>query len=402
MGDKSSSSSNPPTQSLHPVYTVTNIQHKVRILDGTKVSYPSWVKLFMLHATGYDVVHHIDGTPAPDKADVEYPAWKKIDAVVLQWVYGTLSDDLLVRVLEDTSTAYEAWERVKKLFLNNKGSRAHALQHELTNLTLSAMPDLDSYCQRIRELADQLAAVDCPLTNTQRILHLVRGLPREYDTTAAILNQSLPPWETAVDQLQAEARRIAARETNPSYPLVATVSSKPNRNSPNRNQKQPSPPDTRPSNYRESQHNTRRNNNRDHPSSRNQPTRSGRPNNHNQSNPSQRPHSPHMMPYTPYWAPHPQQPYPYWAPPPCPYPSQPWQQPWDYRFPSRSGSRNSNSQQPSAQAHLTETDPMEPTQLADAVGAFSLEHGEQGDDDQWHMDTGFQGWHDPEPSQQYQ
>ncbi|XP_021995239.1 uncharacterized protein LOC110892381 [Helianthus annuus] len=202
---------------------VTNIQNKVRVLDGVKVSYPSWVKLFTLHAEGYDVVDHIDGTQALAKDAADFASWKKIDAVVLQWIYRTLSDDLLVRVLEDKSTAYEAWERVKNLFLNNKGSRSAALQHELTNLTLSAMPDLDSYCQRIRELADQLGAVDCLLTNTQRILYLVRGLPREYDTTTSILNQSLLPWETAIDQLQAEARRIAARENIAPTPLVAAA-----------------------------------------------------------------------------------------------------------------------------------------------------------------------------------
>ncbi|KAI3693811.1 hypothetical protein L1987_76763 [Smallanthus sonchifolius] len=397
MSDNSTSSTPPTTQSLHPVYTVTNIQHKVRVLDGVKVSYPSWVKLFMLHATGYDVVHHIDGTPAPDKDDADYSSWKKIDAVVLQWIYDTLSDELLVRVLEDTSTAYEAWERVKKLFLNNKGSRAHALQHELTNLTLSAMPDLDSYCQRIRELADQLAAVDCPLTNTQRILHLVRGLPREYDTTAAILNQSLPPWETAVDQLQSEARRIAAREHTPSTPLVAAaISSQPGREPSHRNS---TPPPT--NNYRNPQSYTRRYNNSHDHQPRRDSNRTSRNNNRNPSQYSPRPYSPQPMPYTPYWAPHPQQAYPFWAPPPCPYPTQPWPQNWDSRPKTRS-SRNSGPTQPqSAQAHLTETDPLEPTQLADAVQAFTLEHGEQGDD-QWHFDTGFQGWHDPEPPQQYQ
>ncbi|KAD6795699.1 hypothetical protein E3N88_06595 [Mikania micrantha] len=46
--------------SLHPVHTVTSIKHKVRVLDGVKVSYSSWVKLFQLHARGYDVLHHID------------------------------------------------------------------------------------------------------------------------------------------------------------------------------------------------------------------------------------------------------------------------------------------------------------------------------------------------------
>ncbi|XP_076928415.1 uncharacterized protein LOC143592364 [Bidens hawaiensis] len=242
MGDKTpQNSADPKSQSLHPVYTVTNIQNKVRVLDGIEVSYPTWVKLFMLHATGYNVVDHIDGSPAPEKNTPEYGSWKKIDAVVLQWIYSTFSNDLLVRVLEDQSTAYEAWIRVKTLFLNNKGPRAMALQHELTNITLASMPNLEAYCQKIRELSDQLAAVDCPLSNTQRILHLVNGLPREYDTTASILNQNLPPWEQAVEQLQAEARRIAAREARNPTPVISAVTSQPERNRPYIKQRQQPP-----------------------------------------------------------------------------------------------------------------------------------------------------------------
>lgn len=78
---------------LHPIYTVSNIQHKVRILDGSKVTYSAWVKLFQLHARGYRVVHHIDGTPPPAKTDQTYAHWAKINAHVLQWIYGTVSDD---------------------------------------------------------------------------------------------------------------------------------------------------------------------------------------------------------------------------------------------------------------------------------------------------------------------
>lgn len=223
MGDETNQTEKPvtPSQNLHPVYMVTNIQHKVRVLDDVKVTYPSWVKLFMLHVTGYDVVDHIDGTPAPAKTAPNYHSWKKIDAVVLQWIYGMLTDDLLIRVLEDPSTASEAWQRVKNLFLNNKGSRAAALQHELTNLTLSAMPNLEAYYQRIRELSDQLDPVDCPVNNIQRVLYLVRGLPREYDAVASLLNQYLPSWEDAYNRLQSEAQRVAAQEnTSPLHLLL--------------------------------------------------------------------------------------------------------------------------------------------------------------------------------------
>ncbi|XP_074315643.1 uncharacterized protein LOC141651848 [Silene latifolia] len=134
----------PQTPKLHPVYSVTNIQHNVRVLDGVKVSYSSWVKIFKLHARGYKVLHHIDGTRKPAETDATYEEWCEIDSHVLQWIYGTLNDDLLSRVLEDESTAYEAWIRVKNIFTNNKGARAAALEAEFSSLKLESMPSLEA------------------------------------------------------------------------------------------------------------------------------------------------------------------------------------------------------------------------------------------------------------------
>ncbi|XP_074284086.1 uncharacterized protein LOC141608642 [Silene latifolia] len=115
---------------LHPVFTVTNIQNKIRVLDGTKVTYASWVRLFKLHARGYKVLSHIDGTPSPANTDASYDSWCEVDAHVLQWIYGTPSDELLPRVLEDESTARAAWSRVENIFNNNKGACAAALENE--------------------------------------------------------------------------------------------------------------------------------------------------------------------------------------------------------------------------------------------------------------------------------
>ncbi|KAI3525466.1 hypothetical protein L1887_04283 [Cichorium endivia] len=201
---------NPPKPSLHPVYSVTNIQNKVRTLDGTNVTYSSWVKLFKLHAHGYKVLAHIDGTAPPAKTTVYYEQWAEIDAIVLQWIYGTLSDDLLVRVLEPESSAFEAWEKIKHIFLNNKGSRAATLEHEFTNLTLRSMQSLDEYRQRLKDLADQLNDVDNPVNEQRLVLQLVCGLPSEYDTAAAYINQTLPGWDTARIMLQLEQNRQQA------------------------------------------------------------------------------------------------------------------------------------------------------------------------------------------------
>ncbi|XP_074288228.1 uncharacterized protein LOC141613395 [Silene latifolia] len=109
---------------LHSVYSVTNIINKVPMLDGVKITYSAWVKLFTLHAKGYKVSHHIDGTRPHTEADPAYAEWCEIDAHVLQWIYGSISEELLLRVLETNSTAYEAWTRLKNHFHNNKKARA--------------------------------------------------------------------------------------------------------------------------------------------------------------------------------------------------------------------------------------------------------------------------------------
>ncbi|XP_074291356.1 uncharacterized protein LOC141618149 [Silene latifolia] len=161
----------------------SNIQHKIRVLDGTKVTYASWVRLFKLHARGYKVLSHIDGTPAPAQTDESYESWYEVDAHILQWIYGTLSDDLLPRVLEDESTARQAWVRFENIFNNNKGARAAALEQEFNALRLANMPSLEAYCQRLRELAGMLKDIDAPVTDRRLVIHLVRGILHQSDIT---------------------------------------------------------------------------------------------------------------------------------------------------------------------------------------------------------------------------
>ncbi|XP_074298227.1 uncharacterized protein LOC141629056 [Silene latifolia] len=130
-----------------------------------KVTYASWVRLFKPHARGHDVLSHIDGTPAPAETQPSYADWCKVDAHVLQWIYGTVSDDLLPRILEDESTARAAWVRVENIFNNNKGARAAALESEFNSLKLANMPSLEAYCQRLQEIVGMLKEVDASVTD---------------------------------------------------------------------------------------------------------------------------------------------------------------------------------------------------------------------------------------------
>ncbi|XP_021979303.1 uncharacterized protein LOC110875414 [Helianthus annuus] len=355
-------------KALHPVYSVSDIQRKVRVLDGTKVSYSLWVKLFELHARGYRVMKHIDGTQSPAKIDPDYESWSEIGAIVLQWIYRTLSDDILVCVLQTESTNLEAWTRFKSLFLNNNGSRATALELEFNNLTLKAMPSLESYCQKLKELSDQLNDVDFLVNNQRLVLQLVQGLPREYDMVASNINQTLPTWEVACSMLQLEHKRQSARDNLSAPTALAVVSDEPQppKQGPIQHRRRGG---NRPNNPRQAQSNSG-------PCSRgqiqpatNQPIC---PANNQPSRPTPTPPTSANRP--PYWA--------QWAPPPCPFPiqpglAQPWspQQTWDNRGPNQNKRVGPSNPSSSSQAFIGEYDPLQPTQIEEAMNAISIHNG---------------------------
>lgn len=92
---KSSSPKMDNPKTLHQTYSVRNINTKVRTLDGVKIGYSTWVKLFEWQANAFKVIDHIDGTEPPEETATEYAEWFCLDSLVLQWIDSTISDKLL-------------------------------------------------------------------------------------------------------------------------------------------------------------------------------------------------------------------------------------------------------------------------------------------------------------------
>lgn len=85
-------------------------------------------------------------------------------------------------MLDVKISACTAWEKVEKIFLSNKGSRAAALEGEFCNLTLESCTSLDDYCQKLKDFAGQLNDVGVTVSESRLVLQLVRGLPKEFAT----------------------------------------------------------------------------------------------------------------------------------------------------------------------------------------------------------------------------
>ncbi|KAJ9555239.1 hypothetical protein OSB04_009853 [Centaurea solstitialis] len=204
---------------LHPTTTVSNIKNFIPIiLEIESSQYNSWATLFKIHCKAFLVIDHLSPRPqaaspsSPTSTDPNKPSdeWERLDAIVLQWMYSTISNDLLHTIINNTATAHDAWVAIENLFHDNKSARAIHLLHKFSNTRLDGFSNMSAYCQELKTLADQLANVNAPVDNDRLVLQLIAGLNEQYEGIATLLQgqEPLPTFYNARSKLiQVKSRK---------------------------------------------------------------------------------------------------------------------------------------------------------------------------------------------------
>ncbi|CAH9074327.1 unnamed protein product [Cuscuta epithymum] len=361
--------------SFHPALAISNIKNFIPLtLDLDNGDYASWAELFKITARAYEVLDHIIPSTAASSStttdssltDEQRAAlavtraeaaalWPRLDAVVLQWIYGTISHDLLHTIIEVDSTAHDAWERLADLFHDNKHARALYLENEFSNTRLDQFQNVSTYCRHLKDLCTKLKNVGVTVDNDRLVLRMVNGLSSipDYNMVASLIQQRepLPVFSKARSMVVLEESR-----RNQSSPATALIHSSADI----------TPPVPSPS--RGGRGGSHRGGGRGRSSSQ----RGGRGRQAGRVEPTPAPGQWPQPPPWAYWL-HPQA----WAAPPCPYPGMSWNVPPGSRPPSGAGILGPRPHQ----AHMAEATP---TDLAAAMQTMTL--SPQGEP--WYMDTG--------------
>ncbi|XP_071714052.1 uncharacterized protein [Rutidosis leptorrhynchoides] len=126
---------------IHPAITVNNIKNFIPItLEMNKTQYSSWVELF------------------------------KYTVALLQWIYETISNYLLLPILKLGQSAEQARERLKSMFQDNQNSRAIYLKQKFSNTKQDDFLDISSYCQALKIIFDKLIDVGSKMEEKQLVL----------------------------------------------------------------------------------------------------------------------------------------------------------------------------------------------------------------------------------------
>ncbi|XP_076916064.1 uncharacterized protein LOC143575637 [Bidens hawaiensis] len=187
---------------LHPAMTITNIRNFIpMVLEKESPHFTIWLELFQIHCRAYEVIQHLSPMPAEPAsssssettdADPKTALWSRLDALVLQWIYGTISTDLLHIICVPGQSAFEAWTALQKEFNDNSRTRAIFLGQEFANLNLANFSSMSAYLQHAELLAAQLQGLGSPIDNRMLVLQVLTGLTEQFDGISTVLQNRDP------------------------------------------------------------------------------------------------------------------------------------------------------------------------------------------------------------------
>lgn len=179
-------------------------------LDVAAVNYTKWHGLFLVALGKYDLTDHVlSDDYLPHRAD-----WKQMDCVVLAWLYGTISADLLQEVLSADTTARLVWTALELQFLGNREHRAITLTADFHAFQQGDLNVAD-FCRKLKSMADMLGDLGEPVKDQTLILTALNGLFEKFSHFRSLdaMQQPFPSFAALRMQLQLKEMSQTPRPT---------------------------------------------------------------------------------------------------------------------------------------------------------------------------------------------
>ncbi|XP_062221362.1 uncharacterized protein LOC133920806 [Phragmites australis] len=207
------------TVALHAqAVAVLNIKTLIPVtLDLDTSNYTKWRGLFLVILGKYALAEHV----LLDATNPDRPDWVRMDCVVLAWLYGSISAELLEIVMSSSSTARIVWCGLEHQFLGNREQRALNLSVEF-HCFLQGDLSVTDYCRRLKSMVDGLADLSEPITDRTLVLTLLKGLNEKFRHLQTILpmQKPFPTFVEARSQLLLEEITRGVRPNSGGSPSV--------------------------------------------------------------------------------------------------------------------------------------------------------------------------------------
>ncbi|GJR97776.1 ribonuclease H-like domain-containing protein [Tanacetum coccineum] len=158
---------------------------------------------------------------------------KKVDKIILSWIFTTLSDSLQKRlVIARPNSAKEAWDFIGDLVKENKRTRTSILKTELRSIKLGDL-SMEVYFQKIESIMTILASLDSPASDDDVVHYVIDGLPEKYNQVCGYMHyqNTFLDFKTVRSLLITEEMRLKSKslvspvDSSSSSPMVLLTES---------------------------------------------------------------------------------------------------------------------------------------------------------------------------------
>jgi len=176
---------------------------QVVTLKLTPTNYLLWKTQFESYLSSHLLLGFVTGaTPRPastiivtkddiqsEEANPEFLKWTRIDQLVKAWIFGSLSEEAL-KVVIGLNSAQEVWLGLARRFNRVSTTRKYDLQKRL-GTSSKAGKTMDAYLSEVKNICDQLDSIGFPITEQEKIVGVLNGLGKEYESIATVIEHSL-------------------------------------------------------------------------------------------------------------------------------------------------------------------------------------------------------------------
>ena len=187
------------------------IDVRTSIIPLNGKNYPTWkvqCRMALMRDGVWRIVSKTEESPSADEPDVLAKFVARKDRALATIV---LSVDLsLLYFIGGPQDPAIVWEKLANQFQKKTWADKLALRRKLYSLRLRDGDSIQKHIKDMTEIFNKLTAIDDPITEEDRVVHLLASLPESYDILVTALEASVevPKMEIVTERLLHEERKI--------------------------------------------------------------------------------------------------------------------------------------------------------------------------------------------------
>ena len=184
-------------------------------LNGT--NYPSWkvqCRMLLVKEGLWGIVAGTEEPPNPETQGAQYAKYvSRRDKALATIVLAV--DPSLLYLLGDPVDPAAVWTKLSGQFQKKTWANKLSLRKKLFTMKLNDSGSMREYVKKMTEIFDELAVIAEPISDEDKVVYLLAGLPESYDVLVTALesgSDTVPALESVTERLLREERKLKDRE----------------------------------------------------------------------------------------------------------------------------------------------------------------------------------------------